>query len=109
MTKKDFTRKEFLRTTGALAAGTIISAPAISRGSVIQKDKRRIAVVGTGVRGVGMFGRSLRNNYSDFVDVQQDAGIVNLRLELIERMREDGENEILVFEAEMHMGLNHNF
>ena len=69
MSKKGFTRKDFLRTTGVLAGGAMLSAPSISRGSTMIRDKRRIAVVGTGVRGVSMFGRSLRNNYSDFVDL----------------------------------------
>ena len=70
-------------------------------------NQDKIRLMNFGVNSI--LAGKLIDNYSEFVDVQQDAGIVNLRLELIERMRQDGENEILVFEAEMHMGLNHNF
>jgi hypothetical protein len=51
----------------------------------------------------------LIDDYAEFVDVQPDAGVVELRPDLIVQMRQDGENEILVFEAEMHMGLGHEF
>lgn len=51
----------------------------------------------------------LIDDYAEFVNVQPDDGGVELRPELIGRMRENGENEILVFEAGMHMGLIHTF
>jgi hypothetical protein len=51
----------------------------------------------------------LIDDYAEFVNVQADDGVVELRHELIGRMREKGENEILVFEAGMHMGLTHTF
>ncbi len=51
----------------------------------------------------------LIDNYAEFVEVQPELGIVEFRPELISRMREGGENEILVFEAGMHMGLTHSF
>lgn len=70
-------------------------------------NQDKIRLMNFGVNSI--LAGKLIDNYSEFVDVQQDAGIVNFRPELIERMRQDGENEILVFEAEMHMGLNHNF
>ena len=69
MHKNRITRKDFLKTTGALAGGALISAPAISKASGHFRNKRRLALVGTGVRGVSMFGRSLRQNYSDSVDL----------------------------------------
>lgn len=69
MSKKGFTRKEFLKTTGVLAGGAMMSAPSISKGSNMRREKRRMAVVGTGVRGVSMYGRDLRNNYSETVDL----------------------------------------
>ncbi len=70
-------------------------------------NQDKIRLMNFGVNSI--LAGKLIDNYLDFVDVQQDAGVVELRPELIERMREDGENEILVFEAGMHMGLAHEF
>lgn len=70
-------------------------------------NQDKIRLMNFGVNSI--LAGKLIDNYSEFVDVQQEAGIVNLRHELVEKMRQGGENEILVFEAEMHMGLNHNF
>lgn len=70
-------------------------------------NQEKIRLMNFGVNSI--LAGKLIDKYSDFVDVQKDDSIVNIRPELIERMRQDGENEILVFEAEMHMGLNHNF
>lgn len=47
--------------------------------------------------------------YSDYVETAEESETVYLRPELIEKMRENGENEILVFEAGLHMGLRHDF
>lgn len=70
-------------------------------------NQDKIRLINFGVNSI--LAGKLIDKYLEFVDVQQDNGIVNLRNELIERMRQNGENEILVFEAEMHMGLNHKF
>ncbi|MGH1454092.1 MAG: DEAD/DEAH box helicase [Paracoccaceae bacterium] len=51
----------------------------------------------------------LIDNYADFVDLEPDSGVLKLRPELIEQMRQNRENEILVFEAGMHLGLAHEF
>jgi hypothetical protein len=51
----------------------------------------------------------LMDEYSEFVDEAPNNGGVELRPELIDRMRENRENEILVFEAGMHLGLSHQF
>ncbi len=56
-----------------------------------------------------MLAGKLIDDYPDFLDVQLDVGRVELRPELIARMRAAGENEILVFEAGMHMGIAHDF
>lgn len=47
----------------------MLSAPAISKATKSIREKRKMALVGTGVRGVSMFGRSLRQNYSATVDL----------------------------------------
>ena len=49
----------------------------------------------------------LIDNYADFVDLEPDSGVLKLRPELIDQMRQNRENEILVFEAGMHLGLAH--
>jgi hypothetical protein len=47
--------------------------------------------------------------YADCIDVSLSAGHTILLPVLIERMRENNENEIFVFEAGLHMGLTHEF
>lgn len=51
----------------------------------------------------------LVDSYAEFVEVMPEAGVVEFRPALIAKMRENGENEILVFEAGMHLGLTHQF
>ena len=70
-------------------------------------NKDKIRLINLGVNSI--LAGKLIDKYSEFINVEQNNGAVDIRPELIERMRQDGENEILVFEAEMHMGLNHNF
>ena len=60
------TRRDFLKATGTAAAAatlTGIDAPVLAQGA-----KRRYAIVGTGVRGIGMWGRPLLKRYSDAVE-----------------------------------------
>jgi predicted dehydrogenase len=59
------TRREFLKTAGAVAAGATLGAPsAIGQAQA----KRRYAVVGTGVRAIGMWGRPLVTQFSDVLE-----------------------------------------
>ena len=69
MTDKNVSRKDFLKTTGALAGGAILSTPYLSNASNLFREKRRMALVGTGVRGISMFGRRLRDQYSDYTEL----------------------------------------
>ncbi len=69
MSKKNVSRKDFLKTTGALAGGAILSTPYIGEASKLFREKRRVALVGTGVRGIGMFGRRLRDQYPDYTEL----------------------------------------
>jgi predicted dehydrogenase len=69
-----FTRKRFIETAGAALGGSIIAGPVMSKSAdkpVKRKveGKMRVAVVGLGVRGVGMYGRTLMRNYGDYVDL----------------------------------------
>lgn len=69
MGKKSISRKDFIKTSGVLTGGALFSRPYISRASGLFREKRKMAVVGTGVRGVAMYGRDLRNNYSDYIEL----------------------------------------
>jgi predicted dehydrogenase len=67
--KYQLSRKKFIKTTGAFAGGAILAAPYVSKAAGSFREKKKLALVGTGVRGVSMFGRSLRANYGDYVDL----------------------------------------
>ena len=69
MNGKNYTRKDFLKTTGALAGGAVLSTPYLSKASNLIREKRRVALVGSGVRGISMFGRRLRDQYSDYTEL----------------------------------------
>ena len=70
-------------------------------------NQDKIRLMNFGVNSI--LAGKLIDSYVEFVEVLPDAGIVQFRPELISRMRENGENEILVFEAGMHIGLTHEF
>lgn len=70
-------------------------------------NQDKIRLMNFGVNSI--LASKLIDVYADFVEVQPDAGVVELKPELIAQMRNNGENEILVFEAGMHLGLAHNF
>ncbi|MDE2955413.1 MAG: Gfo/Idh/MocA family oxidoreductase [Bacteroidota bacterium] len=60
------TRRAFIQTTGTAAASTLIAGSVT--GQMLQRERMRVALVGTGVRGTGMWGRSLVRQYSDVVE-----------------------------------------
>ncbi|MDX1642684.1 MAG: hypothetical protein R3220_13365, partial [Balneolaceae bacterium] len=70
MKKNQYTRKEFLRSTGAAIGGTLLAAPAFSKMSsnVNLFQKRRVALVGTGIRGITFWGRTIRERYGDLLE-----------------------------------------
>lgn len=64
------TRKQFLQTTGAALGGTLLSGPAAAASDKEpDRQQMRVALVGTGVRGVAMYGRNLIEGYSDYVEM----------------------------------------
>jgi predicted dehydrogenase len=82
-------RRDFLTTTAGMAAGaTIISNPIGA--AVARQAKLKIAMVGTGVRGIGFWGKRVVDNYSDIVEFVGLSDINPGRLEL----------------AKKHMGVN---
>ena len=63
----NFSRRDFVKAAGGAAAATIVSAaPALA--SVTPLARRRYAIVGTGVRGIGMWGRPLVERYADALE-----------------------------------------
>ena len=58
------TRREFVKTAAATAA-TLVAGPPVLESA---QPKRRYAIVGTGDRATGMWGRPIREQYSDVVD-----------------------------------------
>jgi predicted dehydrogenase len=73
------TRRDFLRTTSAAAAAATLAplSPALA-----QPAKRRYAIVGTGVRGIGMWGRPMAANFKDHLEFVGLCDINGKRVEL---------------------------
>ncbi len=68
-------RRNFLTTSSVVAAGAILSSiPGISEAKTNKKSgtapspKKRIALIGTGSRGTNMWGKSVIENYSEYVE-----------------------------------------
>jgi predicted dehydrogenase len=64
-------RRKFITSTGAVAAGTFLFNPvkSMATDSAVPQVKKRFALVGTGVRGINMYGRDLLRDYSDYVEM----------------------------------------
>ena len=60
-------RREFLTTSAATAAAASISSPFATL-EAAQSKKRRYAIVGTGSRGLGMWGRGLQQKWGDAIE-----------------------------------------
>lgn len=64
-------RRKFITRTGTAAAGAFLVNPitGLTDQNSSRRRKKRVALVGTGVRGVGMYGRNLMRDYSGYVDM----------------------------------------
>lgn len=60
-------RRTFIKTSGAIAAGGVLLSPAQIFGNTAA-GKKRIAMVGTGIRGTGFWGKTVVEQYSDLVE-----------------------------------------
>ncbi len=82
-------RRKFIANTGAAAAGAFLINPVtgMAAGTTAQRAKKRLALVGLGVRGTGMYGHNLLRDYSDYVEMvavcDQNPGRVKVGREMI--------------------------
>ena len=76
MPEGPWTRREFIAGTGAVAAASLLPRPGSASPS-----RRRVALVGTGIRGTTMWGADLVKDYSDVVEFVGLCDINPLRLE----------------------------
>ncbi len=68
---ESLSRRNFIKTTGAAVGGSMLAASPILSFAAKRKgnEKMRVALVGTGVRGVGMYGRRLLADYGEYLDL----------------------------------------
>jgi predicted dehydrogenase len=64
---KNLTRRDFVKTAGSAAtASLLLTIPSLAS---VSAPRRRYAIVGTGERGLGMWGRTVLEKYSDVLEV----------------------------------------
>lgn len=62
-------RREFIETTGLIAAGTLLTNPLqATLASFNGSKKKRLALVGTGIRGLSFFGKYVIDHFSDVAE-----------------------------------------
>jgi predicted dehydrogenase len=63
-----FSRRKFIHTTGALGAGAVMAASPLGRSLAAASSRKRLVLVGTGIRGVTFWGKFIQENYSDVAE-----------------------------------------
>jgi predicted dehydrogenase len=74
------TRREFVAATSAATVGALAS-----NGIVQAQTKKRYAIVGTGVRGIGMWGRPIAERFADAAEFVGLCDVNPLRVEVAKR------------------------
>ncbi|MDF1571917.1 MAG: Gfo/Idh/MocA family oxidoreductase [Bacteroidales bacterium] len=64
MKKQQLNRRQFLATSG-LATGALLATPAYA---MTNRNKRKLALVGTGIRGTSFWGKRILEQYADLVE-----------------------------------------
>ena len=82
VSKDGVTRREFVTSAGGAAVGAMVAG---HTGAFAAQAKRRYAIVGTGVRGIGMWGRPIVRDYGDLVEFVGLCDINPLRVEVAKR------------------------
>ena len=67
--KAKIRRRDFISRTSAAVAGAVVLNPASVFTSHSKSRRTKLALVGTGIRGAGMWGRKLVKDYSDFAEM----------------------------------------
>jgi predicted dehydrogenase len=78
MPDRDVTRRQFMATTGAAAAASVLAG---TPASAHTGKRRRYALVGTGIRGSTMWGRGLVSRYADVLEFVGLCDVNPLRVE----------------------------
>ncbi len=60
-------RRSFIKTSGLVAAGGVLLNPAVVYGKGFSQ-KLRVALIGTGIRGTGFWGKNVIDQYGDMVE-----------------------------------------
>jgi len=88
MKKKSYSlmkRRDFMAAAGATSAAIAFSPLSAFTPSISKPEKMRVALVGTGVRGTSMWGRSIAKNYSKYAEFVALCDINTGRLEYAKR------------------------
>ena len=75
------TRRDFVKTAGSATVASLVLGD-----KVMAAAKRRYAIVGTGERAIGMWGRPLLSEYSDLIEFVGLCDINHKRVEVAKKM-----------------------
>ena len=64
----NLSRRNFIKKTGLSLAGTMVISPAFSQVLSATTKKRKVALVGTGIRGISFYGKFLQEQYGDGIE-----------------------------------------
>ena len=64
-TNNNLSRRDFLTTTGTVIAGSVLASPMSVLTAQAASQKTRLALVGTGIRGTTLWGKTLKERYGD--------------------------------------------
>lgn len=65
--KNKLTRRNFLKTTGATLLSSMLISPTLANVMSNLTTKKKIALVGTGIRGITFWGKFLNDEYGDVI------------------------------------------
>ena len=66
--KNEISRRGFVKTTGVALAGSMVISPTFASVFNNVNKKKKVALVGTGIRGVSFFGKFLNDEYADKIE-----------------------------------------
>src|SRR5687767_6250275 len=61
-------RRNFIKNTSLAASGILLSQTSLSALGISANKKKKIALVGTGIRGIQTWGEAIQKNYSDVIE-----------------------------------------